>query len=91
MALVTYLIRAVPFVLANGNIENKYIRSFLAYVPYAVLASMTFPAIFYSTGNLPSGIAGSLVALFFSYKNKGLLFVAISASLAAFLVLLLPL
>ena len=58
MAGITYLIRAVPLVLCRGEIKNKYLKSFLAYVPYAVLGAMTFPEILYSTGNLTSGIAG---------------------------------
>ena len=43
MAGVTYLIRAIPFVLCKGEVKNVFIRSFLTYVPYAVLGAMTFP------------------------------------------------
>ena len=39
---VTYLIRMIPFVLCRGKMENQFIRSFLFYVPYAVLGAMTF-------------------------------------------------
>ncbi len=46
MALVTYLIRALPLTLIHGRIRNKWIRSFLYYVPYACLSAMTFPAFF---------------------------------------------
>ena len=52
---VTYLIRMIPFVLCRGKMENQFIRSFLCYVPYAVLGAMTFPAIFTSTGSIISG------------------------------------
>ena len=34
MALVTYLIRLLPLTLIRRRITNKYIRSFLYYVPY---------------------------------------------------------
>ena len=47
MAGVTYLIRALPFVLVNKKIENRFLNSFLYYIPYTVLAAMTFPAILY--------------------------------------------
>ena len=47
MAGVTYLLRAVPFVLLKGKIKSRFWRSFLAYVPYTVLAAMTVPAILY--------------------------------------------
>lgn len=43
MAGVTYLIRAVPFVMVNKKIENMYIKSFFNYIPYTVLAAMTVP------------------------------------------------
>lgn len=86
---VTYLIRMVPFVLCRGKLENQYIRSFLFYVPYAVLGAMTFPAIFTSTGSMASGTAGTVVALILAYRRKGLLQVAVGACAAAFLVELL--
>ncbi len=41
---VTYLIRVLPFVAFRKKIENKRIRSFLAYIPYTVLGAMTVPA-----------------------------------------------
>ena len=56
---VTYLIRMIPFVLCRGRLENQFVRSFLFYVPYAVLGAMTFPAIFTSTGSVVSGTAGT--------------------------------
>ena len=37
MALVTYLIRAIPLLLFRKKIKNIYVQSFLYYVPYAVL------------------------------------------------------
>ena len=49
MAVVTYLIRAVPLVLFRKKIENRFLSSFLYYVPYACLTALTLPAIFYST------------------------------------------
>lgn len=82
MAGVTYLIRVIPFVLINKKIENKFINSFLYYIPYTVLTAMTFPAILYATGSLVSAIAGLLAAVFIAYKGKGLLTVAVGACLA---------
>lgn len=58
MAGVTYLIRALPFVLVNKKIENRFLNSFLYYIPYTVLAAMTFPAILYGTNHMISAIAG---------------------------------
>ena len=83
MAGTTYLIRVIPFTLIRKKITNKYFRSFLFYIPYAVLAAMTLPAIFYSTGNMPTAIIGTLVALVLAYFNTPLIVVALSAAAAA--------
>lgn len=45
MALVTYLIRAIPFVLFRKQIKSRFIKSLLYYLPYAVLTAMTIPDI----------------------------------------------
>lgn len=79
MAGVTYLIRAVPLVLFRKKIKNRFIQSFLYYIPYAVLAAMTIPAIFTSTGNIYSALAGLAVALVVAFFEKGLVTVALSA------------
>ena len=63
MAGVTYLVRMLPLVLARKEIKNRYIKSFLFYVPYACLAAMTFPAILSSTDYLISAIVGFAVAI----------------------------
>ena len=63
MALSTYLIRAVPFALVRKKIENRFLRSFLYYIPYAVLTAMTFPAILSSTATVLSGAAALVVAV----------------------------
>jgi branched-subunit amino acid transport protein len=56
--LVTYLIRILPLTLIRKPIKNKFIRSFLHYVPYVTLSVMTFPAILYATGSpLIGGLA----------------------------------
>mgnify|MGYP002641282143 CR=1 FL=1 len=92
VAITSYLIRVLPLTLIRKPIKNRFIRSFLAYVPYAVLAAMTFPAILFSTAetvtiqSIISAAAGLLVALVLAYKDKGLLTVAVGATAAAFLV-----
>ena len=57
----TYLIRVIPFVAIKNKINNRFIRSFLAYIPYAVLTAMTIPAVFYAT-NWWAGAAAGLIA-----------------------------
>ena len=85
MAGVTYLVRMVPLVIFRKKIENTFIRSFLYYIPYAVLAAMTFPAVFSSTGGIWSALVGLLVALLLAFFEKGLVTVALSACAAVFL------
>lgn len=81
MAFVTYLIRMLPLVIFRKKITNRRLRSFLYYIPYAVLAAMTFPAIFTSTGSAVSG-----AAIILAYFRKGLLIVAAGAAAAVWLV-----
>ena len=85
MAGVTYLIRMLPFTLFRREIRSPFVRSFLAYIPYAVLGAMTFPGIFYATASLPSAIAGTAVALVLAFFGRSLLLVSVSASGAALL------
>ena len=84
MAGVTYLIRMLPFAFFRKKIKSVCVRSFLHYIPYAVLSAMTIPAIFYSTGNFITAAAGSVTALVLAYFNLPLIVVAIAASAAAF-------
>ena len=85
MAIVTYLPRVLPIAVFRKEIKSTFIKSFLHYIPYAVLASLTFPDIFYSTGKLTTAICGTIVAFLLAYKNKGLVIVAIGAILTVFL------
>lgn len=85
MAGVTYLTRMIPFTLFRKKIQSRYFRSFLHYIPYAVLSAMTLPAIFYSTNNIPSAAIGTVVAVILAYLNKPLIVVALAASSAALL------
>ena len=86
MALVTYLVRVLPMAIFRKKIHNRFVQSFLYYVPYAVLSAMTFPAIFDSTGSRLGAAAGCVAALVLAYFRKGLLLVAVGAAVAAFLV-----
>ena len=77
MALMTYLIRALPLLMIKHEIKNRFVLSFLHYIPYAVLTVMTIPAIFYSTSYLASACIGLAVALVLFYFNKSLTTVAL--------------
>lgn len=86
MAGMTYLIRVLPMAIFRKKIESPFIRSFLNYVPYSVLAAMTFPAIFSCTGSVPSAWGGCVAAIVLAYWKRGLLTVAVGASIVVFLI-----
>ncbi|MBR4305709.1 MAG: AzlD domain-containing protein [Ruminiclostridium sp.] len=81
----TYLIRAIPFAAVRRKIENTFIKSFLYYIPYTVLAAMTFPSALYATGNMASAAVGLLVAVIFAILEKDLTVVAIAACVSVYL------
>ena len=85
MAAVTYLIRAIPMVVFRKKIQNRWVQSFLYYVPYVVLSAMTVPAVFASTASLSSAAAGFVVAVVLAFFKRGLLTVAVGAALTAFI------
>ena len=86
MAGVTYLIRMLPLVLIKKQIKNKYLLSFLYYIPFAVLSVMTIPAIFYSTSSKASALVGFVVAVVLAYMNQSLVKVAALSSLAVLII-----
>ncbi|MGN0778025.1 MAG: AzlD domain-containing protein [Aristaeellaceae bacterium] len=79
MAGVTYLIRMLPLTFFRKEIHSTFVKSFLHYVPYAVLGAMTFPDVLYSTGSLWTALAGLIVAVIMAWKGRSLLTVAIGA------------
>ena len=85
MAGVTYLVRMLPLVLVKKQIENKFLLSFLYYVPYAVLSVMTIPAIFYATPNPISAVVGFIAAMLLAYFGRSLLTVALASCAAVFI------
>ncbi len=84
MALVTYLVRMLPFVLVKEKIKNRFLLSFLYYVPYAVLSVMTVPAIFSSTAYIASAAIGFVCAVILSYFEKSLVLVAACACIVVY-------
>lgn len=86
MAGVSYFIRMLPITVFRKEIKSVRLKSFLYYMPYAVLGAMTFPAVLYSTGSVISAAAGMAGAVIAAYFNKGLMAAAALSVAAAFLV-----
>lgn len=89
MGVVSLIIRALPLTLIRKKITNRFIRSFLYYVPYVTLAAMTFPAMIYATQNIWSGIAALVLGSVLAFFGFELLPVAISCCGIVFLLELL--
>lgn len=73
MAGVTYLIRVLPLTLIKKPIKNRFVQSFLYYVPYVTLAVMTFPAIVTATQSPLSGAAALAVGVIAAWCGRSLL------------------
>ncbi len=96
MAITTYLIRAIPLVLFRKKLKNKYLYSFLNYIPYAVLTALIVPGILYSTKsavsidsiattqNIITACIGGAVALILSLLNRSLIIVAVASTVAVY-------
>ena len=84
MAAVTYAIRVLPLTLIRKPIKNRFIQSFLYYVPYVTLAVMTFPAIITATENpIAAGISFA-VAVLLAWFQRSLFQVAVLACAVVF-------
>lgn len=86
MAIVTYIVRALPIAVFKKKIKSKYMRSFLDYTPYAVLGALTFPDIFYSTEHTASAVCGAAMAIVLGYLKRSLVEVAVAAIAVVYVV-----
>lgn len=82
--LVSYLIRVLPLTLIRREIKNRFLRSFLHYVPYVTLSVMTFPSIITATSSPISAWISFLAALVLAWRGAGLLTVACVACAVVF-------
>ena len=78
MALTTYLIRVLPLTLIRKPIRNRFLRSFLYYVPYVTLAVMTFPAIVQATQSPLAGALALVLGMVLAFNGASLFTVAAS-------------
>lgn len=83
---VMLLLKLAPMLFLKKKIQNKFFKSFLAYIPYAVLTSMTFPEVFHSTSSIVSAIIGAIAAILLAYFGQSLIVVALSSTAVVFIV-----
>lgn len=84
MAGVTYAIRVLPLTLIRKQIKNKFLKSFLYYVPYVTLAVMTFPAIMDATGSPIAGAVALIVGIVAAWLGAGLFPVSVLCCVVVF-------
>ena len=86
MAAATYAIRVLPLTLIRKEIKNKYIKSFLYYVPYVTLAVMTFPAILTATQSIWSGLIALIVGILLAWKGRNMFQISVISCVVVFVV-----
>lgn len=84
MAGVTFAIRALPLALIQKQIQNRFLKSFLYYVPYVTLAVMTFPAILHATQSPISGGLALVAGAVSAWRGAGLFKVAVISCAVVF-------
>ena len=84
MAAVSYAIRVLPLTLIRKPIKNRFIRSFLYYVPYVTLAVMTVPAILSATQSPIAGAAALLAGIVAAWLGAGLFPVSVICCVLVF-------
>lgn len=85
MAITTYLVRILPLTLIRKEIKNRFIRSFLYYVPYVTLAVMTFPAILDATQEPLAALLALIVAIVLAWFGKSLFVVSMLSCITVFI------
>lgn len=78
MGAVSYAIRVLPLTLIRKPIKNRFIQSFLYYVPYVTLAVMTFPAIVQATQSPWAGGLALVVGIVVAWLGFDLFKVAVT-------------
>jgi len=84
MFAVTYTIRVLPLTLIRKPITNRFVRSFLYYVPYVTLAVMTFPDILDATSSVVSGLLALIAGVALAWNGQSLFTVAVMSCAVVF-------
>ena len=87
--LASFLPRMLPITFIKRKIKSQFVKSFLFYVPYAVLASITFPYILYVSDNIYISLAGLSIAIVLSLLNQKMVVVALASVIVIYVLLLL--
>lgn len=83
---ISYLMRMIPLVFCKGKIKNKFLNSFLYYIPFAVMTSIIIPEVFSSTSSLASAISGVVVAVILGLLGQNMLVIALASTAVVFVI-----
>ena len=84
MAFTTWCMRVIPSLVMKKPIQNRFVQSFLYYVPYVTLAVMTFPAIVQATDEPLAGAAALIVGVIAAWLGADLIYVAAACCVTVF-------
>lgn len=84
LGIICWLMKIVPFVFFKGKIKNRFLNSFLYYVPFAIMTSMIIPEVFHSTSSVWSALIGVFVSIILGLLEQNILVVSLLSIIAVF-------
>lgn len=88
LVATTYFTRMLPLFFCKKQIQNTFLRSLLAYLPYAVLTSMMIPEVFQGSYGVIPGVLGFIVATVLAYLDQSLVVVLGVSTLVTYITML---
>ena len=86
--VTTYFTRMLPLIFCKKPIQNTFLKSLLAYLPYAILISLLIPEVFQGQYGLIPGILGCIVAVVLAYLDKSLVVVLSAATIVTYVTMI---
>ena len=77
LGIICWLMKIVPFAFFKGKIKNRFLNSFLYYVPFAIMTSMIIPEVFHSTSSVWSALIGVFVSIILGLLEQNILVVSL--------------
>lgn len=86
LGVLVFCIKILPLLFCKNKIKNKFLQSFLTYVPYVVITSMLIPEVFNATSSVWSATIGIVLGIILAYVGRSLLTVVLSSVTTVFIV-----
>lgn len=85
MGIVTFIPRMIPMVALKEIQLPPRLKTFLQFIPFAVLGALIFPGIISSTGDTRSAIAGTVTSIVLAYLKLNIMIVVLGGILGVYL------